>query len=465
MDNQFIEGLLSTQDSTLNGAITRSTTNDAILDLFFKAGGGRFLPEEDIILLISKAFATNPNLALRTIFWSGDIRKGLGERRFFKVALKYLYDNYPKTFKKNFKHVPFFNRWDSLFDFGRDYILDFIHENLISGDNLLKKWLPRKQQFNNLAGRLRKRFKIAPQDYRKMLSSVNVIENSLCNRDYENIEYDKIPSVAFKKYRKAFIRNDEVRFEKFLDDVKDGKEKINAGAIFPHDIVKYFMINGDSSIRGATVAQWNNLPNLVKSGTSILPVCDVSGSMYEDELAIYVAVALSILISEQNNNAFKDYIMTFSEKPKLELLVGDVCQKIEQLKDTEWGYNTNLVAVFDTLLKMAIDRKVPQEDMPKKIIILSDMEFDEACEENNLSNFEEIARRYKEFGYEKPDLIFWNISTKLKDNYPVRSDESGTALVSGYSQNILKAVLGDDLSPERIMLDVLLNTRYDILEV
>lgn len=464
-NNKLVNSLRQGDSYTQNGAITNSTTLNSVLDLFFKAGASRKLSENDIIGMLESSYQEDKLLTLKLIFWAGDIRGGAGERRFFRIALNWLKEKDENIFEKNFRLIPSFNRWDSLFNFTDKYILDFIHTKLPE-DNLLKKWMPRKKQYNNFASAFRKSFKLSPSEYRKIIvEGNNVVENKICSKNYGDINYSHVPSVAFSRYKKLFGKYDQERFSQFLEDVKAGKTKINAGAIFPHDVIKEAYENIHripKTTREATEAQWDALPNYLE-GTEekFLPVCDVSGSM--EGLPMLISIALGIYLSERNTSSFKDAFIAFSESPSMNLLTGSVVERIKQLKNADWGMSTNFQKVFDIILETAKRDSLTQEDMPTKIICISDMEFNEA--DRGKSNFKAIEEKYKESGYKMPQLVFWNVDSKQVNNFPVSFNQKGVALVSGASPSVIKSVLGGNLDPVSVMLEILGQERYSVVEI
>lgn len=467
MENKLLQAMKTKDSLTDNGAVTNSTSLNSVLDLFFIAGASRKMSEDVIFNMITKAWKENSNLTLRLIFWAGDVRQGAGERRFFRIALKWLSKYNPKALINNIEFVPVFNRWDSLFDLVCEdtgiistKILDFISFSLFKEKNgLLAKWMPRKKQYNNLASKFRKFNKMDPKRYRQLIVSLSkTVEQNMCDNKWNIIEYRSVPSVAFSKYRKAFKKNDCERFSQFLSNVEKGIDKINAKAIFPHDIYRSFSRGGDDK---SIDLQWKALPNyLENSSERFLPVCDVSGSMTGTPMEI--SVSLGIYLSERNNSAFKDAFITFSEIPSLEYLKGSLTQRMRQLGDADWGANTNLQGVFELVLNKAIESNISESDMPTSLIIISDMEFDMAISDNS-SNFEEIKEKYKKSGYKLPKIIFWNVNGRA-GNVPVNINDKNVALISGASPSIVKSVLSGEISPVSSMMKTLLVERYDCLK-
>lgn len=458
--SKLIQALTTKDSFTANGAITHSTSLNAVLDLFFIAGASRTIEESVIQNMLTKAYAENKLLTLKVIFWAGDIRGGQGERRFLRIALKWLETYHNSVLEQLLQFVPEFNRWDSLFELSSDKSLQLIHKALADKNQLCAKWMPRKKQYDNFASKFRKRFGLTPKQYRQLIvENTNVVETQMCKKEWSEIEYKKIPSVAFSKYRKAWARNDGERFKQFIDDVNAGKQKIHASVIFPHDIYKSYKAGGDEA---SINAQWNCLPNyLENSEERILPVCDVSGSMTGTPMDI--SVSLGLYFSERNKSVFKDAFITFSETPKLHHLKGVLSQRIQQLESADWGMSTNLVAVFELILNAAVTNKLSNDDLPTMIVIISDMEFNMASKSQ--TNFEFIDKAFAKHEYIRPSLIFWNVNGR-ENNVPVNKNDKNVALVSGCSPVTIKSILSArEITPIEVMMTALNDKRYDCLEV
>ena len=485
----FVEMMTEKDTLTANGAVTNSTSHNYNVDLFFLAGACRKESAENIERALTKSYAEDKLKTLKIIFWAGDIRQGAGERRFFKLALNWLVENHPDDIQNNVQYIPEFSRWDVMFELAlkNDIIFSYILATLVDreapGHGLLCKWLPRKVQatdkkkvvketadlksttvirkkrllYGGIANKLRIRLGLTPKQYRKLVvEGSKTVEQKMCAKKWNEIEYSHVPSVAMHKYNKAWYRNDKERFEKYLEDVKAGKSKINASAIFPHDIIGSAISSyGWGTINDAQIAQWNALPNwLGDSVNSIIPVCDVSGSM--DGLPLKICVSLGLYISERNQGPFKDAFLTFSGNPQMCVLKGDVKQRIQQLVNADWGGSTNLVAVFQLILRRALETNLPAEMMPKTVLVISDMEFN-CC--GRLTNFETIKQAYEEAGYPCPQIAFWNVNGRV-GNMPVTINDQGVALISGASPSVIKAVLTNQLSPVKIMNATIETERY-----
>lgn len=465
MTNKFISALTTKDDLTENLMSTHSRSGSAVLDMFFKLGGSRDLPEDEIIKIFINAFSEDKLLALKSLFYNRDIREGQGERRSFRIIYKWLCENYPEIAEMNLILIPAFGRWDDTFVAldtpVENELLSMIVERLLNPNTskLLKKWLPREGKKNDIiAKKLMKLLGISPRSYRKMLSSgTDVVETKMCKNEWNKINYNHVPSIASKKYRKAFYRHDEERYSAWVESLSkpESGNRIHAGAIFPHDIVKGYAF--ESKINGTLEAQWKALPDFVQEGVNFIPVCDVSGSMRG--LPMEVCVSLGIYLSQRNKSVFKDSFITFSARPKLQLLTGKTLyEKIRQLETAHWDTNTDLEAVFRLILNQSLKNSVPKEDMPKNIIIISDMQFDMCIHSPTDTGMEMIRRMYLESGYDLPNVIFWNLRTSK--GVPVKFNEQGVALISGFSPSIMKNILGGEANPMAIMLNTLNSERY-----
>lgn len=461
----FIQSLQTKDTVTENGMATNSTTINRCLDLFFTIGALRGQNPERILRIFMKAFYENRTAALRILFWGRDVRDGAGERNTFKIIFKWLCDNHPESVIKNLDYVNYLGRWDDmLVGIGtkcEDAICYSIKSALEDKNQLCAKWMPRKGKIANI---LRKKFKMTPKEYRKLLvSNTNVVETKMCNKEWSVIEYGKLPSLAMSRYSKTFKNKDSERYNNYINDLKMGKAKVNAGAVYPYDIIKNLR-RGNSDL---AQEQWNSLPDyMAECHDFIFPLVDVSGSMdtpignNPNLTAMDVAISLGLYISERNVGPLKDHFMTFSSKPELVHTSGSLSDRLLQMEKSNWGMNTNLIAVFNTLLKQAKENGVRACDMPTKILILSDMEFDQALGNPKNTAMEEIENRYREYNYTLPKIVFWNIQSR-GNNFPVSFNKQGAALVSGFSPSILKSILKMDVAnPHKVMLDTINNEKY-----
>lgn len=456
---------------TSNGMATNLTTLNNCVDLFFSIGSMRGKSKDKVVKLFSEAYNENPLIATKVLFWVRDVRGGAGERQVFKDVISFLATNSPQTVRKNISLIPEFGRWDDvLVLLGtelEDDMFSLIRTALSNGDGLCAKWMPRK---GVEANKLRKLFRVTPKQYRKMLVELtNVVESKMCAGDWESIEYSKLPSLASSRYQKTFNRNDGERYNVYKQSLLDGTAKVNAGAVYPYDIIKSMSMGGDEIVNNK---QWESLPNWMEgSNERILPVVDVSGSMCvpvggnPNLSCMDVAISLGLYISERNEGNFKDAFITFSSNPQLQYLKGTLKERLTQLRRADWAMSTDLEAVFNLILNQAKINNVSENNMPTKILILSDMQFNQATRKDSLGAQSMIESMYEEVGYKKPDIIYWNLNA-TGGNFPVEFDKNGTALVSGFSPSILKSILGGkNMTPESILMDTVNDERYSLITV
>ncbi len=452
--SNLINALRQKDAYTANGALTNSTSLNAVVDMFFLAGASRRMSEQEIINVFVKAYNEDPTVALKCLFWARDIRGGAGERRFFQVIMKYLAANDKENFLNLLGYTPEYGYWKDVFSLTAPdkVLLTWVAEELnAENSGLLAKWFPRRGVWFSA---MHKYLGLTPKQFRKMIvEKTKVVETAMCNKEWSAIEYSKIPSQAFQKYKNAFKRNDESRFSDFITAVVKGETKVNSGTLFPYQLFQSYTRGLD---KNSVLAQWKNLPDYVGEG-SFLPVCDVSGSM--TGLPMDISVSLGVYLSERNKSVFKDAFITFSESPRLQYLKGNVIERFSQLLRAEWGMSTNLQAVFDLILNKAVENRLSQSDLPETILIISDMEFNHAC--GNRTNFEVVQDKFEAAGYKMPKLAFWNVNGR-EGNVPVSADTKDVALISGASPVIVKNVLsGKDFTPKGIMLETLMSERYE----
>lgn len=462
--------------TTENGDLAHHSTLSNALDLFYKVGASRN-SRSALLPVLHAALADDEEIAIRIMLWARDVRGGAGERETFRFIITHLVNAVStETANAIIKMIPEVGRFDDLLIFAdtqfESLAFDIIGAALKAGNSLAAKWVPRQgrgPQNGAVAKKLRKYLDYNdPKSWRKMLAELSksapTVEQQMSAGQWDNINFEHVPSLAHSRYRTAFYTRQPERFTQFLADVKSGEKKINASAIFPHDVIRGINIYNYKSVQNdAIIAQWNALPDYLNGTTErILPLVDVSGSMDctvgGNTTAMDVAVALGLYLSERLDGAFKDHFMTFSANPKLELLTGNVVQRTLQLRRAEWGMNTNFRKVFRVLLNQAMKFNLPESEMPTKIMVFSDMQFDQA-DHSDTTSFDDIKEIYEQHGYTMPTIIFWN----LRDGgtMPVTKHESGTALVSGFSPAIMKDLLGGSLTPESVMLAAVGKDRYD----
>lgn len=418
------------------------------------------MPDTDIIQMFEAARNENKELAYKILFWARDTRGGAGEKRFFQVVGKHLSATYPNEWDQLAIHIPEYGYWKDIFKIespnenNLNWLMTQLNEN--PNANLLAKWFPRSGPWFTA---MHKYLGVQPKLFRhKLVTMTNVVETAMCNKEYDLIDYSKVPSVAMNMYRNAFEKRDQARFTSYIQHVLDGSVKINASVLFPHMLYQAIC---EGQNEAAVQAQWEALPNYMEgSKERILPLCDVSGSM--EGLPMDVSVALGLYIAERNEGIFKDAFMTFSTTPTMEYIQGaTLAQKLRMISHAHWDRTTNLQATFSLLLDKAVKHSLPSDEMPTKILVISDMEFDK-CEGRygDSTNFEAIAEQYAAAGYERPELIFWNVNGRA-GNVPASCNTPGVGLVSGFSPAILTAILsGQGFTPADLMMRAVGSERY-----
>lgn len=488
---------------TENGAIGYRTTGKELLDINFAVASMRSMSEHQIVDKFVKAFYEDKLLAVKWLFYARDCREGVGERRLFRVCMKYLAKQHMDIAKTVIELIPEYGRWDDMWclldtDL-KDEVIHFVKVQLTKDMknmkenkpiSLISKWLPSlnasSAETKRIANIIRKDLNVSPRSYRKMLSSLraylDIVETHMSKKEWSEIDYSAVPTRANLIYNSAFLRNDEERRRKYLESLQKGETKINAGVLFPHDIVhKYTEDSGWYSRRlksndDITLEElWKALPDYVNGTGNTICVADGSGSMTcrvgsGNVTALEVANALAIYFAERSSGQFKDTYITFSDRPQLvDLSKGkSLREKLEIARRYNEVAATNIEAVFNLILHTAINKNMTQDDLPQNIIILSDMEFNTCAIENSgrgLNNrlFKVIADKYAEHGYKLPRLVFWNINSRT-GTIPVKENELGVALVSGFSPAIAKMVLSNSTDPYECLLEQLNSERYQKVE-
>ena len=474
---------------TENGALSNASTLNSVLDFFSKSGALRG-DNNTALELFKGAFREDELLAKKALFYSRDVRGGQGERSNFRNILHFLAESHPESLRPNVQYIPKFGRWDdiySLFDTKceRDALsilktqFEQDLQDLEANKNvsLLGKWLKSENASSadskQIAKRIRKYFGLKSKEYRqaltKLRAKIDIVERKMTLNQWEDINYSHIPSNAMKQYTKAFKKHDDERYTQYLGDVAAGKSKINASTLYPYDIACKYINGLASEEENATLeALWNNLPNYFTDGEyNTLCVVDVSGSMYSGRTTprpIDVAISLGLYMAERNKGPLKDYFLTFSERPEIVKIKGATLKdRIEGMKRANWGCNTNLLLVFQVFLDIVQNYNLSVEEIPKKLFIISDMQFDAAISNSNKTTFENIEAMFKKANVQRPDLIFWNVNAH--SDTPVTKDDHGTFLVSGASPSILAHALNSEaVTPLELMLDVLNSERYSCIQ-
>lgn len=460
---------------TANGMLARKSTASACVDLFYKIGASR---GKDITKDFVAAYVENKEVALRIAQWARDARGGSGEREIFRQILKYLDKHDPEAATSLLRKVPEIGRWDDIFvvEKTKPFAFTMLGDALREKNGLAAKWTPRKGE---LAVEIRNFFGMSPKFYRKSLVEMTkVVETQMCAKEWETINFSHVPSVASARYKKAFFKNATEAYTAYVAALVKGtdpKVKVNAGAVFPYDVLKgvigAYRQNFNATQLALVEKQWEAMENFI-GDANVLPLVDVSGSMscpagghasQSKTTCMDVAISLGLYMADKNKGKFKDTFLTFSGEPELLHLKGNIVQKCQQMSTSNWGMNTDLVKAMKKILDTAVKGGVPQEEMPEMLLIMSDMQFD-ACARFDDSAMKSIERQFTAAGYEIPKIVFWNLNAS--DNVPVKYDTRGVALVSGFSPAIMTAVLGGDtekFTPEAIMLKAVMVDRYALV--
>ena len=485
---------------TENGALGYEHTKSALVDVNFKVPSFRKASVSDIYAEFKKAFLENELLAFKWLFHLRDVRGGLGERRAFRAIITALTNEYPEKMAKLISLVPEYGRYDDLYVlFGTKVekdVLSYIWEQIEKDRelqkegkpiSLLAKWLPSENTSSDVtkayAKMIRKYKNMSSKEYRKYLSSaryyLKVVERDISANNWGEINYEAVPSKANVLYRNAFLRHDNKRRTQYLFSLEKGESKINAGTLYPYDIVhnyidhSYAWNSKVNALDASLESLWKALPNTVKDGENTIVVADGSGSMTttvsSNVTALEVANSLAIYFAERCSGEFKNKYITFSSNPKLVNLNGKTLKdNLEIALQHNECANTNIEKVFDLILKTAVTNNMSQEEIPQNVLIISDMEFDSATYNYGSANVDEklfakISREFAEAGYKLPRLVFWNVNGRT-NTIPMTQNELGVILISGFSVNLFNMVLSNETDPYNALVAELNKERYKPVE-
>lgn len=491
--NSLLSAMTDTNNATTttNGAGAFKSTKSNVLDLFARGSALRECSVDQQINLFSSAYMENNELALKAMFYARDVRGGQGQREAFRNQLRYLASIDPDTVRKNLALIPEYGRWDDLYALMdtkveqdalalmRDQLMDDMGN---SNPSLLAKWLKSEnassRKTKELATKTRKFFGLNSSTYRKVLSELrkrlDVVERKISSDEWLTIDYSAVPSNAMMKYRNAFARHDAEGFTDFIGKVNKGEAKINSATLYPYEIVEkvgvfnnYWSLAYERPSIDPELAQamWDNLPDYVDGDTGgAIAVVDTSGSM--TGMPINVAVSLGMYFAERNSGPFKDHFITFNTNPELMKIEGnDFVSKVRHIGEAPWSGSTNLEGVFKLILDSAVKNNVPQDEMPTKLFIISDMQFNCVQGGTDQTLFDRAREMFASAGYELPNIVFWNVNG-ITGNQPVTMDERGTQLVSGFSPSLFTYIMGSAYeTPYELMLKVLNSERYQPLKV
>lgn len=499
MNNVFANAArtVANMTTTENGHAAASTTGSALLDLYGQVGALRGQDENRICKLLDAAVAEDPLLARKIIFYARDCRGGTGEREVFRTLLKHMATKYPSdALMCDISLVPEFGRWDDLYslvgtplesqmwdEMNRQLFKD--EEALAEGKpvSLLGKWLKScnasSKETRRLGRMTAEQLGYSEKEYRKLLSRlrerIRVVERQMSAQEWGRIDYETVPSKAGLIYRDAFRKHDEERYNNYIRSVEKGEKKINASMNTPQDLVHAYGADGwymkpeDPTIE----AMWKNLPDYIHSDENVLVMADVSGSMTGRPME--VSVGLALYFAQRNTGAFHNLFMTFESEPhffevKEHLSFHD---NLKRAYDAPWGGSTDLNRACASMLTFAMGHRVPQRDMPTRLVIVSDMEIDAAVrvysryslvrrDFSDILHVDELRKMYERAGYRMPQVIYWNVESR-DNHFQTRSDVPGTMLASGSSPRVFEAVMAMkdfQATPYDAMLEVLNGERY-----
>lgn len=469
---------------TENGADAKNTTDSALLDMFATIGSMRTRSEDEIIQKFELAFQEDPLGAMRCLFYCRDIRGGQGERRVFRVLLPYIAEKHTDVLGKNIGFIPEYGRYDDFYSLigtkseekAWDIISTQLLEDKVSMQNgnpcsLLAKWLKKadasSQNTRKLGIYTAKKLGMSVYDYKrlcvKLRKCIDVVEQRMSAKQWDTINYPAVPSRAMMNYRKAFARHDEERFNEYLNKVQSGEQKINSATLYPYDIVEKILYKGEDS--KVLEAQWDNLPDYVDGDVNAVVMADVSGSMTGRPMA--TSVGLALYFAERNKGAYRNLFMTFSGNPQFVSVKGNtITEKIRFISRANWQMDTDLEKALLKILDVAIKNHCSQEEMPKSLIVISDMEINGCTEQEHGENFYDyVSRVYEEHGYKIPNVVFWNVDSR-HDVFLADRNRKGVQLVSGQSASTFKNLIGCvDKTPVEMMYAVLNSERYQAIQI
>ena len=503
---------------TENGAVALNSTMNACLDAFGSLGSMKNFNEKAAIDIFKDAFYEDKATAMKILFYIRDARGGQGMRRVFRVISVWLANNYPEYVVNNLANFAEYGRWDDLLCLldtnVKGNVLEFIKNQILTDivnwyDNnqvsLLAKWMPSENassaETKRYAKIIREYLGWSPKAYRKTLTKLraylDVVEIKMSSNKWYSIYYEKVPGKASLNYSDAFSRHDEKRYIDYLMRA----DNLNANTLFPVDVIHKALQKGawnyscslekvSKKDRILLEKMWQSLPNYFdgKEETGIC-VCDTSGSMFGTPLE--VSLSLGMYCADKCRGPFKNHFITFSEHPELvELKGSDICEKLCNIRSINVA-NTDLEKVFDLILDTAIRHHTPDSDMPRKLYIISDMQFDEARGADNYyyrhhpenaprqTFMDSMRKKYENAGYTFPSIVYWNVRQSGKGGmFQDKFDGEDCAIVSGYSASLFRSVIegttyeeevkanGDvavreRLDPMTVMMNTLNNPRYE----
>ena len=473
---------------TENGAVALNTTGDARLDLYGTIGSLRTSEKERIHRLFSEAWKMDPLFATRIAFYARDVRGGLGERQTFRTLIRYMAAYHPEALRLNLDLIGVYGRYDDLYALIGTPMEDEMwaamkaqfeedRRNLAEGNavSLLAKWIKTADASSEATKKLgiltARKLGYSVYEFKRLVRAmrkrIGIVESLMSAGRWDEIRYAAVPSRAMMIYRNAFLEHDKERYNLFIRKAVNGDETIHSETLYPYDIVEKILRMGwgGYSITDNLVleAQWRQLPDYVEKGSNALVIADTSGSMRGRPLA--TSVGLAVYFAERNTGAYHNMFMSFSGTSRIQVLKGDtLAQKISSMNMSDWQSNTNLQAAFMHVLEIAVRNHVSPEDMPKSLIVISDMEID-YCGDRDWTFYEMMSQKFTDNGYRIPNIIFWNVASR-HDVFHADKKRTGVQLVSGQSAAVFRQVMKCvGMNPVEAMEKVINSERYAAIAV
>ena len=477
---------------TENGAVALKSTGHACVDLFATIGSLRNTEVSRIERMFAEAYMEDPLTATKIVFYCRDIRGGLGERQTFRTILRYMALRHPEALVQNLHLIGEYGRYDDLYCLIDTPLeeemwesmkrqlqsdIDALNSEEYSKISLLAKWIKTADASSENTRKLgiltAQKLDYPVYNFKRIIRSlrkqIKIVESQMSANKWDEIDYPTVPSMAAMIYRNAFEHHDYERYTEYINKAVKGEAKINSSTLYPYDLIEKY--NSDctfnsfyierviNAVEDQTIeAQWKQLPSYVDGENNVLVIADTSGSMMGRP--IYTAVGLAIYFAERNKGAYHNLWMNFSSEPTYQVLKGEsLLQKLQNIDYRNWSQSTNLKKAFDLILKTAEDNNLTQDDIPKAIVVISDMEID-FCGDRDWSFYNKMEHKFAKHGYQIPNVIFWNVNSR-HDVFHADSTRRGVQLVSGQSASTFKNVINCiGLTPYETMMKVIDSERY-----